>query len=293
MRIHKAVIPAAGLGTRFLPATLSVPKEMLPLVDRPTILYNAEELIAADIGELILITSDAKLAVQQLFGAPNEIEVALEKAGKSDLLKPIVEMRQRLKVKYVAQDRPLGLGHAVLCAAEEVGNEPFAVMLGDEIMLSEPGAPSATQQLVQLFNEHQMSVVAVIEVARNEVSKYGVVKVTEQAPNLWRVHSLIEKPTPETAPSLLALPGRYIFPPEIFSYLRDVKPGRGGEIQLTDAMITLAERNGMLATVLNAMRFDAGDKLGFVQANIEIGLRHPEVGARLREYLEARFGGQT
>jgi len=293
MRIHKAVIPAAGLGTRFLPATLSVPKEMLPLVDKPTILYNAEELITAGIGELILITNNGKLAVQQLFGAPNEVEVALERAGKLDLIKPIVEMRRHLTVKCVPQGDPLGLGHAVLCAAPEIRNEPFAVLLGDEIMLQNSETTSATGQLVRLYQELKASVVAVMEVAREDVRKYGIVRVTHKSANLWQVQDVVEKPSVEDAPSRLALPGRYVFDAEIFECLRNVKPGRGGEIQLTDGMTLLAQRRGMFATQVDALRFDAGDKLGFIQANIEIGLRHPEIGPALKSYLETRFGGRA
>lgn len=290
--IHKAVIPAAGLGTRFLPATLSVPKEMLPLVDKPTILFNAEELIAADIGELILITGEGKEAILEFFGAPNKVEEALERAGKSELLKPILDMRRRLRVIPVPQGQPLGLGHAVLCASQAVGREPFAVLLGDEIMLQRPGKPSGTAQLKKIFAETKTSVVAVMEVAAKDVVKYGIVDVNPQGTNLWTIQSVVEKPSVEQAPSRLALPGRYVFDNEIFACLREVKPGRGGEIQLTDGMTLLAQRKGMLATVLDADRFDAGDKLGFIQANIEIGLRHPEIGAALRQYLSERFGGK-
>lgn len=293
MRIRKAVIPAAGLGTRFLPATLSVPKEMLPLVDKPIILYNAEELISAEIEELILITSGGKLAVEQLFGAPNEVETALEKLGKSDLIKPILQMRQKLKVKLVPQDAPLGLGHAVLCAAEAVGQEPFAVLLGDEIMLSRPNSPSATKQLVNLYHEHKTSIVAVMEVPREDVRKYGIIQAREKARGLWQVEDVVEKPDAEKAPSRLALPGRYVFEAAIFDHLRNVRPGRGGEIQLTDGMTMLAKQQGLLATVLNADRFDAGDKLGFILANIEVGLRHPEISASLRQELVNRFGGKS
>jgi UTP--glucose-1-phosphate uridylyltransferase len=296
MRIRKAVIPAAGLGTRFLPATLSVPKEMLPLVDKPIILFNAEELVAAGIEELILITSGAKTAVEQLFGAPNEVESALEKLGKTELIKPVLAMRQKLKIKLVPQDAPLGLGHAVLCAAEAVGKDPFAVLLGDEIMLSRPGAESATQQLAQLYREHETSIVAVMEVPREDVRKYGIIRTREkdgEAPGIWHVEEVVEKPEIEKAPSRLALPGRYVFDAAIFEHLRQVRPGRGGEIQLTDGMTLLAKHQGLLATVLNADRFDAGDKLGFVLANIEVGLRHPDIGTALKKELVTRFGGQS
>lgn len=292
MKIHKAVIPAAGLGTRFLPATLSVPKEMLPLVDKPTILYNAEELIAADIFELILITGQGKHAIEQFFGAPNAVEKALEEAGKMDLLKPVLEMRKRLKLIPVPQGKALGLGHAVLCAEQAAQGEPIAVLLGDEIMLRNPGKPSGIAQLTKVFADSGISTVAVMEVPEKDVVKYGIVAVTEKSPGLWNVHNVVEKPAIADAPSRLALPGRYVFDHEIFKCLREVKPGRGGEIQLTDGMTLLAQRKGMLACTLDALRFDAGDKLGFIQANIEVGLRHPEIGAALNEYLHRRFGGK-
>ncbi len=289
--IRKAVIPVAGLGTRFLPATLAVPKEMLPIVDRPIILYNAEELIAADISELILITGEGKQAIEKFFGAPNEIEAGLEQIGKLDLIKPILEMRKRLRLIPVKQGQPLGLGHAVLCAEKAIGNEPFAVLLGDEVMIQKPGKASATAQLCKIFSDTSTSTVAVMEVPAADVVKYGICAVTEKGPGLWNVTSVVEKPEAGKAPSRLALPGRYIFDAEIFKCLKDVKPGRLGEIQLTDGMTLLAQRKGLLAATVDAIRFDAGDKLGFLQANVEMALLHPEIGAPFKNYLMLKFGG--
>ena len=291
MKIRKAVIPAAGLGTRFLPATLCVPKEMLPLVDKPTIVYNAEEIVAAGIEELILITGHGKAAIEQYFGKPNEVEDALERAGKADLLKPVRELRRRLRVISVRQDQPLGLGHAVLCAEQAAAGEPIAVLLGDEILLHDAGKPSGIAQLVKVFTETGLSAVAVMEVAEKDGVKYGIVDVVPKSAHLWEVKTVVEKPDVASAPSRLALPGRYVFDNEIFKFLREVLPCRGCEIQLTDGIVLLAGRKGMLAFTLDALRFDAGDKLGFIQANIEIGLRHPEIGVALGEYLRHRFGG--
>ena len=219
------------------------------------------------------------------------MEDTLEKAGRTELLKPVHEIIQKLRVVSIRQHVALGLGHAVLCAEPAIGREPFAVLLGDEIMIAKPGRPSGIAQLTRIFEETQQSTVAVMEVAESEVSKYGIVKVSEKGPNLWSVHGLVEKPEIGQAPSRLALPGRYVFAGEIFDDLRQTRPGRGGEIQLTDAMTRLARRAGMLATVIDARRFDAGDKLGYLMANVELGLRHPQIGAAFAQYLRERLGG--
>lgn len=269
MKIRKAVIPAAGLGTRFLPATKSVPKEMFPIVDKPILLYNIEEIIAAGIEEVILVLGDGKGAIEKFF-----------------------EGYDKIKVTKVRQDKPQGLGHAVLCADRAVGSEPFAVLLGDEIMISKPGAVSGIGQLCRVYEETGTSAVAVMEVADRDVVKYGIVAVTERGPNLWNVQDVVEKPAVAQAPSRLALPGRYVFHHEIFNHLRVTKPGRNGEIQLTDGMTALATSHGMLALKLDAERFDAGDKFGYLQINIEMGLRHPDVGPQLQQYLTQRFGGK-
>ena len=291
MKISKAVIPVAGLGTRFLPATKTIPKEMLPIVDKPTLLYIMEEIVAADISEVVLIAGRGKTAIEDFFDTSYEVEDTLEKAGRTELLKPVHEIIKRLRVVSIRQHVALGLGHAVLCAEPAIGREPFAVLLGDEIMITEPGRPSGIAQLARVFEETQLSTVAVMEVTASEVSKYGIVKVSEKGPNLWSVLGVVEKPEVGQAPSRLALPGRYVFAGGIFEDLRQTRPGRGGEIQLTDAMTQLARREGMLATVIDAQRFDAGDKLGYLMANVELALRHPQIGAAFERYLRQRFGG--
>jgi len=291
MKVRKAVIPVAGLGTRFLPATKTIPKEMLPIVDKPTLLYIMEEIVAADISEVVLIAGRGKSAIEDFFDTSYEVEDTLEKAGRTELLKPVHEIIQKLKVVSIRQHVALGLGHAVLCAEPAIGREPFAVLLGDEIMIAKPGRPSGIAQLTRIYEETNQSTVAVMEVAESEVSKYGMVKVSEKGPNLWAVHDLVEKPEIGQAPSRFALPGRYVFAGEIFDDLRHTRPGRGGEIQLTDAMNKLARRAGMLATVIDAQRFDAGDKLGYLMANVELGLRHPQIGAAFAQYLRQHLGG--
>jgi UTP--glucose-1-phosphate uridylyltransferase len=280
----------AGLGTRFLPATKTVPKEMLPLVDKPTLLYIVEEIVAAGIEQIVLIAGRNKTAIEDFFDTSYELEDTLEKAGRSELLKPFYETVKNLKVISLRQNKALGLGHAVLCAEPAVGAEPFAVLLGDEVMLPKPGKPSGIAQLTRLYAETGKSSVAVMEVPASDVSKYGIVKVSENKPGLWNVHEVIEKPPVDQAPSRLALPGRYVFDAAIFEDLKQIQPGRGGEIQLTDAMTRLAQRQGLLATTIDALRFDAGDKLGYLKANVEIGLSHPQVGAAFEVYLRERFG---
>ncbi len=268
MKIRKAVIPAAGLGTRFMPATKTIPKELFPIVDRPILLYNIDEIVAAGLEEVILVVGPTKQAIEQFFDSSFK----------------------EIKVTFVRQEKPLGLGHAVLTAAEAVGAEPFAVLLGDELMLSKPGQASGIAQLTKVYAETGISAVAVMDVPERDVVKYGIVAAKEKGPNLWAVTDVVEKPAVADAPSRLALPGRYVFAFEIFEYLRKTKPGRNGEIQLTDAMTDLAKNKGLLALKLDTIRFDAGDKLGYLQANIEIGLRHPEIGPALKKYLNDRFG---
>lgn len=293
MKIRKAVIPAAGLGTRFLPATKTTPKEMLPIVDKPTILYNVEEIIAADIPELVLIAGRDKTSIEDFFDTSYELERVLDKMGKLDLLNPIRDLRKRIKVISIRQQVAMGLGHAVLCAEPVVGKEPFAVLLGDEIMITKPGKKSAIAQLTQLWADTGKSVVAVMEVPPADVVKYGIADVEPAGTNLWKVKSVVEKPAADRAPSRLALPGRYVFDNEIFACMREVKPGRLGEIQLTDGMSLLAQRKGLLASTVDASRFDAGDKLGFLQANVELALQHPEVGAGFKKFIQERFGGKV
>lgn len=293
MKIRKAVIPAAGLGTRFLPATKTVPKELLPIVDKPTLLYNVEEIVAAGIEEVIIIAGRGKVAIDDFFDVSYELEDLLDKTGKSDLLKDVRALRNHLQVISIRQHTPGGLGHAVLCAAPAIEKEPFAVLLGDEIMITEPGKPSGIGQLAKSYESSGISTVAVIEVAKDEVTRYGIIDAKVAGENLWKVNGVVEKPKPENAPSNLALPGRYVFTSNILDILKDTKPGHGGEIQLSDAMNTLAKSSdtfgGLMATKVMGRRFDAGDKLGFLQANVELALQHPELGAPFRAYLEGRF----
>lgn len=290
MKVRKAVIPVAGLGTRFLPATKTVPKEMLPIVDKPTLLYIIEEIVAAGITEVVLIAGRGKTAIEDFFDTSYELEDTLEKAGRRELLKGFYETVKNLTVVSIRQHVALGLGHAVLAARSAVGSEPFAVLLGDEIMVPKAGQPSGIAQLTRLYEMYQMSTVAVMEVAPSEVSKYGIVNVSplEQTNNIWRVHGVVEKPAVDAAPSRLALPGRYVFDAAIFEDLERTPPGKGGEIQLSDAMTSLAARKGLLATTIDAHRFDAGDKLGFLKANVELALRHPQIGTEFARYLRER-----
>lgn len=283
--IRKAVIPAAGLGTRFLPATKSIPKEMLTIVDKPILLYVVEEAVQAGIQDIVLIQGRGKNAIEDFFDTSVELESVLERAGKLDLLESIRRLRDMANIISVRQKVPLGLGHAVYTAQPVVGQEPFALLLGDEIMISLADHPSAIGQLVQLYNQHRQSVVAVMEVPASEVSKYGIVSGREKSSGLLQVDKLVEKPDPASAPSRLAMPGRYVFSADIFKYLKDSKPGKNGEIQLTDAMGELARKEGLLATTVKARRFDAGDRLGYLQANLELALDRPDLREHLKPYL--------
>lgn len=281
-KVKKAIIPAAGLGTRFLPASKTVPKELFPLVDKPLILFILEECLDAGIEDIVLIAGRGKSAIEDFFDRSYELEDTLAKSGKTDLLKSIQRVRSLANIISIRQKEALGLGHAVLAGAPIIGDEPFAVLLGDEIMI---GTPSPTRELSKIFNETGLSTVAVMEVAPSEVSKYGIVAASQRADGLYQVLNVIEKPQQADAPSNLALPGRYIFDSKLFGFLKDVKPGKNGEIQLTDGMVQLAKTQSLLASKFLAKRYDAGDKFGFLQANIEIGLQHPEIGAQLKKYI--------
>lgn len=289
MKVKKAVIPAAGLGTRFLPATKTVPKEMLPIVDTPIILHVVREAIAAGIEDIIIVAGRGKEAIEDFFDRSFELEANLEKNQKEKLLNIVREIQGLVNIISIRQKEAKGLGHAVHTAKPIVGNEPFAVLLGDEIMFPhKQGDPSVTGQLCQLYDERQLSTVAVMEVEKSEVSKYGIIAHKEGSSQPFEVTGVIEKPNPDKAPSCLALPGRYVFKSDIFHDLENISPGKNGEIQLTDAMTQLAVRDGMLATTFSAQRFDAGDKFGFLQANIEKGLEHPETSAKLKDYIKQR-----
>ncbi len=284
-KIKKAIIPAAGLGTRFLPATKSVPKEMLTIVDAPIILYVVEEAVKAGIEDIILIAGRGKHAIEDFFDTSYELEDRLEKDGKSHLLERLTKIRNMANIISIRQKQALGLGHAVLCGLPIVGKEPFAVLLGDEITMGFHGEPNVTAQLVESFNDTNTSTIAIMEVAEKDVSKYGIAETIEQKPGFFKVSSLVEKPKPFETKSRWALSGRYVFDGAIMEILQHAKPSLGGEIQLTDSMKILCDKMGLNAMTFKADRFDAGDKLGYLQANIELGLRNPELQAELQEYI--------
>lgn len=284
-RVRKAIIPAAGLATRFLPATKTIPKEMLPIVDRPTLLFIVEEAVRAGIEDIVLIAGRNKTAIEDFFDVSYELEDKLEREKKTSTVEMLKHIRSMANIISIRQKQPLGLGHAVLCGQPIIGNEPFAVLLGDELMIAPPDQEITTETLVKKFVSTGLSTVAAMEVPETDVSKYGIVEGDPNPDGTLRVRNVIEKPSRDQTTSRWALPGRYVFSAEIFQYLRDTKPGKNGEIQLTDAMTQLARSPGLLASGFTARRYDAGDKLGFLQANIELALEHPELGSSLREYL--------
>jgi len=282
MKIKKAVVPAAGLGTRFLPATKAQPKEMLPLVDKPAIQYIVEEAAASGIQSLLIVTGRGKRAIEDHFDYTPELEAFLRAKGETKLAEDIRRVTELLSLHYVRQKEPKGLGHAVLCARDFVGEEFFAVMLGDDVIFA---SPPALQQLMEIHEETKGSVVAIMEVPKEEVSRYGIVAGEEAQPGLWRVESLVEKPSPSEAPSNLAIIGRYILSPKVFEILQETNPGRGGEIQLTDALNVLCQEEPVYAYAFRGKRFDVGEKLGYMMAQVEIALGHPEIGPAFKEYL--------
>jgi len=277
------VIPAAGLGTRFLPATKASPKEMLPLVDKPLIQYVVEEAVASGIQDIILITGRGKRAIEDHFDRSFELEENLKGSGKAQVLSQIRRISNLANFCYVRQSEALGLGHAVLCAQHLIGDEPFAVILGDEII----DAPTpALAQLIHVYKKRKGAVLGVQEVPRSEVSRYGIIAPRRLAPGLHRVEDLVEKPAPADAPSLYAVIGRYVLPPEIFPILRKTQPGKNGEIQLTDALRQLAKQSPMFAHEVQGQRHDAGDKLGFLIATVEFALKNPSLGPPFSDYLK-------
>ena len=288
-RVRKAVLPAAGLGTRFLPATKAQPKEMLPVVDKPLIQYVVEECVASGIENIIIVTGRGKNAIEDHFDSTPELERFLEEKGKSDLAELVRKISNMIHFSYTRQKEPLGLGHAVLTAKELVGEEPFAVLLGDVII---PDPRPATRQLVEVYETTGTAVIAVEEVPREKTHLYGVVDAEPAAQPPWgarllRVRNLVEKPKPAEAPSNLGVTGRYVLPPEIFDCLERTRPGTGGEIQLTDALRLLAEEKGLWAYIYEGTSYDAGDKLGFLRATVEMALRNPEFGEDFRAYLRS------
>ena len=301
--VKKAIIPAAGLGTRFFPATKTVPKEMLPLVDRPTILYVIEEAVQAGIEDIILIQGRGKTAIEDFFDISYELETKLIQDGKENLLKEINHIRDNINLISLRQKAALGLGHAIKCAESVIGDQPFAVLLGDEITLSKTKEQNVTQFLIEQTIKNQQSSVWVLPIDVKDSNKYGLVdlgsdslKMTAQDLALGKtVKGVVEKPTAEKAPSTWALPGRYVFQPEIMKCLGEIKPGVNGEYQLSDAMNLLAQRSSghshLSAYSFNTRRFDAGDKLGFIIANIELALERPDLKEGLSDYLKTKIKG--
>ena len=282
MRVKKAIIPAAGLGTRFLPATKSQPKEMLPIVDKPTIQYIIEEAVASGIEEILIITGRNKRAIEDHFDKSIELELQLEQTGKDEVLKMVRDISNMVNIYYIRQKEPKGLGHAINCAKTFVGNEPFAVMLGDDVVDSEV---PCLKQIMECYDEHQTSIVGVQKVPFNQVSKYGIVNGTHISDRVYKVSDVIEKPKESEAPSNIAILGRYIITPRIFDILENTKPGNGGEIQLTDALKTLISEEDMYAYNFEGRRYDVGDKEGFLEATVEYALKRDDLKETFMNYL--------
>ena len=285
--LNKAVFPVAGLGTRFLPATKAQPKEMLPVVDKPLIQYAVEEAYAAGIRHMIFVTGRNKRAIEDHFDTAYELENELEVAGKLELLNIVRSMQPAdMSFSFVRQPRSLGLGHAVLCAEHMVGNEPFAVLLADDLMAGPPGGQSVLGQMAEQFNTLQQSVLAVQEVPLEQTRRYGIVAGQPSGERLMKVSAMVEKPAPDVAPSRMAVAGRYILTPAVFKHIRSQKPGVGGELQLTDGIASLMAEESVYAFQYEGKRYDCGSKEGFLQATVELALQHPEVGARFKAYLQ-------
>jgi len=283
MKVRKAIIPAAGMGVRFLPATKAQPKEMLPIVDKPTIQYIIEEAIESGIEDILIITGRNKRAIEDHFDKSLELEYQLKEKGKNDLLKLVRDISELVDIYYVRQKEPLGLGHAIYCARQFVGDEPFAVLLGDDIVRSRV---PCLKQLIDLYGDLKSTIVAVREVPQEDVSKYGIIDAVPEKNKVFRVVDLVEKPPVHSAPSRLAVMGRYIIDPRVFSILAETGPGAGGEIQLTDALKVLCREQPMYGLAFEGRRYDVGDKLGYLQAVVEFALARPDLAEGFREYLK-------
>ncbi|MGZ5784653.1 MAG: UTP--glucose-1-phosphate uridylyltransferase GalU [Ramlibacter sp.] len=287
-RIRKAVFPVAGLGTRFLPATKAQPKEMLPIVDKPLIQYAVEEAYAAGIRHMIFVTGRNKRAIEDHFDTAYELESELEAAHKTDLLALVRSMQpDDMDCSYVRQPRSLGLGHAVLCAQPLVGNEPFAVLLADDLMVGCDGGPPVLTQMVDVFQDLPTSLLAIQEVPLDHVKRYGIVAGDPAGERVMKVRQMVEKPSPESAPSRMGVAGRYILTPAVFDFIRSNPRGAGGEIQLTDAIARLIDSEGVHALQYQGKRYDCGSKQGFLEATVELALKHEEVGPGFKAYLKA------
>lgn len=284
-KIRKAVIPAAGLGTRFLPATKAQPKEMLPIVDKPTIQYIIEEAVASGIEEILVVTGRNKKCIEDHFDKSVELEMELEKNHKDQLLELVRNISDMVDIHYIRQKEPRGLGHAVYCARSFVGNEPFAILLGDDIVYTDKFQRPCLKQLIDCYNEYNTNILGVQSVNPENVSKYGIVDGIKIEERVCKVKDLVEKPSIEDAPSNTAILGRYIVTPKIFQILENTKPGKGNEIQLTDALLELIKDEAIYAYNFEGKRYDVGDKLGFLEATVEQALRKPELKDEFMEYL--------
>ena len=284
-RITKAVFPVAGMGSRFLPATKATAKEMLPVVDKPLIQYAVEEAVAAGITDMVFITGRNKRAIEDHFDKAYKLEATLEAQGKAELLRLVQSVvPKHVNCIYIRQAEPLGLGHAVLCAKPVIQGEPFAVILADDLI---DGESPIIKQMVEIYARHHCSVLGVQDVPREQTRQYGIVSAVNLEPNVERVNAIVEKPKPEAAPSTLAVVGRYILTPRIFHHLENIKPGEGGEIQLTDGIASLMSEEQLLAYRFNGIRYDCGSKLGYLQAQVAFGLQHPEVLEEFAAYLHS------
>ncbi|MGI5877412.1 MAG: UTP--glucose-1-phosphate uridylyltransferase GalU [Christensenellales bacterium] len=284
MKIRKVIIPAAGLGTRFLPATKAQPKEMLPIVDKPTIQYIVEEAVASGAETILIITGRNKRAIEDHFDKSVELEEELSRKGKTDFLQAVRRITELADIHYIRQKEPLGLGHAVYCARHFIGDEPFAVMLGDDVVYS---PTPCLAQLMAVSERYGCPVLGVQPVAWEHVSQYGIVRGQLESEGLYRVEGLVEKPSPQDAPSNIAILGRYIITPDIFPILADTKTGSGGEIQLTDALARLAQRRHMAAYCFEGRRYDVGSRIGFLEATVEYALRRSDIGDAFERYLRS------
>ena len=280
--VKKAIIPAAGLGTRFLPATKSQPKEMLPIVDKPTLQYIIEEAIESGIEEILIITGRSKKSIEDHFDKSVELELELEQKGKTEMLEMVQQISNMVNIHYIRQKEPKGLGHAIYCAKSFIGNDPFAVLLGDDIVDSET---PCLKQLINAYDEYKTSILGVQEVAKEDTDKYGILDCKHIEDRVYKVKDMIEKPNVDEAPSNIAILGRYIITPAIFEILENQEPGKGGEIQLTDALKTLGQQEAIYAYNFEGRRYDVGDKLGFLEATIDFALKRDNLKDGLMEYI--------
>ena len=281
--VKKAIIPAAGLGTRFLPATKAQPKEMLPIVDKPTLQYIIEEAIASGIEEILIITGRNKKSIEDHFDKSIELELELEKSGKTEMLDMVRHISDMINIQYIRQKEPRGLGHAILCAKSFIGDEPFAVILGDDIVDSKT---PCLKQLIDIYYEYNTTIIGVQKIDKNDVNKYGIIQGKYIDENIHLIKDLVKKPDIETAPSNIAILGRYILKPDIFRILENQKPGKNNEIQLTDALKTLCESQAMYAFEFEGKRYDVGEKFGFLQATVEFALKNNELKDEFLDYLK-------